>query len=248
MINVCAVQLWSSKTHSPNDNRNHAIEVLEKAARTGGNDLIVLPEAVSMLCYPDDRPDFTYYDVAEDIPGPTSDAACSIARSFDTNVVIGLIERRTNGCQNVTVVIERSGRIVGTYDKMHEPAICMDEQAALEGNRAGIFDLDFGRIGVFVCWDLFYPEVTEELASRGCELLVFPHLMSFANERSQASLLRQRARETGLAIVAAGMRDAHNHNGSQDGIWPTVILNADGEILIQTDRAGSDLARGKVTL
>ena len=51
MPNICAVQLWSSTDHTPDDNRRHALEMLEEAARSGDHDLIVLPEAVSMLCY-----------------------------------------------------------------------------------------------------------------------------------------------------------------------------------------------------
>lgn len=241
MPRICAVQLWSSKTRTPDDNRGHAIEMLEVAARHSEADLIILPEAVSMLCYPDGRPDFTYYDVAEDVPGPASDAAARIARLHETNVVIGLVQKRNNGCQNLAAVMDRSGEIIGIYEKRHEPEVCVREQAALEGSEAPVFDLDFGRIGIFICWDLFYPEIADELASKGADLLVFPHLMSFSNPRSQASLLRQRARETGLPIVAAGMRDEHNHNGGQDGLWPTVVLDAEGEVVQQTEKAGADL-------
>jgi predicted amidohydrolase len=245
---ITAVQLWSSKEHSPEDNRAHALSMLADAAATAASDLIVLPEAVAMLCYPDGRPDFTYYDVAEDVPGPTTEAACRIAADAETNVVIGLIDRREHGCQNVAVVIDRSGSIVGVYEKMHEPEICRSEQAALEGSAPGLFDLDFGRIGVFICWDLFYPEVVADLASGGAQVLVFPHQLSFANEKSQAILLQKYARESGLPLVAAGMRDEHNHNAGQDGLWPTVALNASGEVLVQTDQSGADIISVKLDL
>jgi predicted amidohydrolase len=241
MPTICAVQLWSSKQSTPDDNRAHALEMLEYAARTSDADLIVLPEAVAMLCYPDDHPSFTYHDVSETIPGPTTDAACYIAAAYETNVVIGVIEERGHGCQNLAVVVNRDGTILGLYEKQHEPEVCIRDQAALEGSQPGLFDLDFGRIGVFICWDLFYPEVPAELAASGADLLVFPHQLSFANEKSQARLLRKSARETGLPLVAAGMRDEHNHNAGQDGLWPTTILDRDGEVLVQTDKAGADL-------
>jgi predicted amidohydrolase len=137
-------------------------------------------------------------------------------------------------------VINRSGEIEGIYEKRHEPEICIREQAALEGSDSPVFELDFGRVGVFICWDLYYSDITDELAANGANLLVFPHLMSFAIPKSQASTLRQRARETGLPIVAAGMRDEHNHNGGQDGMWPTVVLDAEGNVVIQTDVANTD--------
>jgi N-carbamoylputrescine amidase len=247
MPRVCAVQLWSSKTHTPDDNRNHALDMLGKAASERNHDLIVLPEAVSMLCYPDDRPDFTYYDVAEEVPGPTTDAAGRIAREHQVNVIIGLIQRRNNGCQNMAIVIDRSGEIVGLYEKRHEPEVCIREQAALEGSDAPVFDLDFGRVGIFICWDLYYSDITDELEANGAELLVFPHLMSFAIPKSQASTLRQRARETGLPIVAAGMRDEHNHNGGQDGLWPTGVLDGEGQVVVQTDAPKSDLISAVIT-
>ncbi|MGA7304699.1 MAG: carbon-nitrogen hydrolase family protein, partial [Rhodothermales bacterium] len=146
-VTVTAVQLWSTRSSTPDQNRAHALDMLEKAA-SGKPDLVVMPEAVAMLCYPDDRPDFTYFDVAEPIPGQTSDAACRIAREFNVNVVIGLIELRQNGGQNLCLVIDRSGTIVGRYEKVHEPEICRLEQMALVGNEIPVFDLDFGRIGI----------------------------------------------------------------------------------------------------
>ena len=252
MTNVCAIQLWSSKSHTPDDNRAHAIDMLRRAAASAPDDrphdLIVLPEAVAMLCYPDDRPSFTYDDVAEDVPGRTSNTACRIAKEAGSNVIIGLIQRRDDGCQNVTVVIDRNGEIVGMYEKMNEPEVCIREQAALEGSKPGLFDLDFGRVGIFVCWDLEDASLPKTLADGGADLLVFPHLMSFANERSQARRIREAARSTGLPLVAAGMRDEHNHNAGQSGLWPTAILDGDGTVIRQTVKAKADLVDGWVDL
>ena len=223
--------------------------MLERAAESGPHDLIVMPEAVAMLCYPDDRPDFTYYDVAEDVPGPTTDEASRTAKTHHVNVVIGLIDRREDGCQNLAVVIDRSGKIVGAYEKLHEPEICIREQAALEATGpAPVFDLDFGRIGIFICWDNLYPELSDELKSSGADMLVLPHLMSFANDRGQAKLVREHARRNRIPLVMAGMRDAHNHNDGQDGLWPTAVLDADGSVIAQTDKAGSDLVSCAVLL
>ena len=89
-IEIAAVQLWSSTAHTPDDNRAHALVMLDRAARQRP-DLVVMPEAVSMLCYPDGRPGFSYRDVAEPVPGPTTEHAARIATEHGVNVVLGLV-------------------------------------------------------------------------------------------------------------------------------------------------------------
>jgi len=221
--------------------------MLEKAA-SGRPDLVVLPEAVAMLCYPDDHPDFTYFDVAESIPGPTSERACQIAARFGVNVVIGLIERRENGGQNLALVIDRTGAVVGRYEKIHEPEICRSEQRALVGNKIPVFNLDFGRIGIMICWDLNYPEMAALLAWKGAQLLVFPHLISLGSSSSFPTQLRARALDSGVPLVAAGMRDAHNHNQCRDGLSPTCIVSDDGSVLGKSESAGPDVVTAEIDL
>lgn len=248
-IRACAVQLWSRMEATPEDNRRHAIEMLEQAA-ADRPDLIVLPEAVSMLCYPDGRPGFTYRDVAESIPGPTTEAVSRIARNSGSNVVIGLIEDHGPGkpCQNVALVFDRRGALIGRYEKTHEPEVCRTEQEAGLGEVLPVFDLDFGRIGVFICWDLLAPEVATILALKGAQLLCFPHLIALPSQRNFAISLRARAVDNALPIVAAGMRDAHNHNGSQDGLFPTCILDADGAVVAQSEESGPSIVAASLRL
>ena len=248
-ITVAAVQLWSDLARTPQENRAHALEMLERAAQKR-SDLIVLPEAVSMLCYPDGRPDFTYRDVAEPVPGPTTEAAADIARRHRVNVMLGLIADRGPEvpCQNLVVVIDREGQAAGYYEKTHEPEVVRRDQGAGTGTSFPIFDLDFARTGTFVCWDLLAPEVASILALKGARLLCFPHLIGLPSPRNFAVSLRARAVDNAVPIVAAGMRDAHNHNGCQDGIFPTCILDADGNVVAQSTRAGADVVRAGLSL
>jgi predicted amidohydrolase len=248
-IEVAAVQLWSDLERSPAANRHHALEMLSLAASTSP-DLVVMPEAVSMLCYPDGRPDFTYRDVSEPIPGPTSEEAALIARRWQTNVLLGLIEDRGEDlpCQNTVIAIDRQGRLIGRYDKTHEPEVCRKEQAAGRGDRLEPIEFDFGKVGVFVCWDLLAPEVPAILALKGARLLCFPHMISLPSARNFAVTLRARAIDNALPVVAAGMRDVHNHRGSQEGIFPTCVIDANGEIIGQTEAAGPDIVQVRVPL
>lgn len=247
LVTVTAVQLGSTRSSTPNENRAHALDMLEKAA-SGKPDLVVMPEAVAMLCYPDDHPDFTYFDVAEPVPGPTSEAASRIAARYGVNVVIGLIEKRRKGGQNLALVIDRTGATVGRYEKVHEPEICRLDQHALVGDEIPVFDLDFGRIGIFICWDLNYPEMATILSLNGAQLIVFPHLISLGDGTAFPVQLRARAVDNGLPIVAAGMRDEHNHNGTQDGMGPTCILDSEGSIIAQSLEAGPDVVSATVDI
>lgn len=249
VIHVAAVQLWSDPARTPQENRAHALAMLEQAAQ-GRPDLIVLPEAVSMLCYPDGRPDFTYRDVAEPVPGPTTEAAAAIARRHRVNVMLGLVADRGPDapCQNLVVIIDREGCAAGAYEKIHEPEVVRRHQDASTGTEFPVFDLDFGRIGAFVCWDLLAPEVASILTLKGARLLCFPHLIGLPSQRNFAVSLRARAVDNAVPLIAAGMRDAHNHNGCQDGLFPTCILDADGNVMTQSTRAGADVVRAQVSL
>jgi predicted amidohydrolase len=227
----------------------HALEMLEQSASTRP-DLVVLPEAVSMLCYPDGRPGFSYRDVMETVPGPTTDSAAAIARHFGVNVLIGLVSGQDDelNCQNVVVGIGRDGKMVGRYEKLHEPEISRRSQGARVGNSIPIITFDFGPVGVFVCWDLISPEIASIMALKGARLLCFPHLLALPCTRNFSVSLRARAVDNALPVVAAGMRDAHNHNGSQEGLFPTCIIDADGEVIAQSAVAGPDIINAQVLL
>ncbi len=250
---MAAVQLWSTPERTPDENRAHALAMLEAAAEQRP-DLVVLPEAVAMLCFPDGRPAFTYRDVAEPVPGPTLDAAAAIARRYSVAVTIGLIadEGPDRPCQNLVAVLDRAGHLVGTYRKLHEPHVCRADQAAGVGDTLPVFSVDMNagvvRLGVFVCWDLIAPEIPALLALQGAELLVFPHLIGLPAARNFAISLRARAVDNALPLVAAGMRDAASHSGHQDGLYPTCLLDADGQVIAQTDRPGPDIVLADVPL
>lgn len=248
-ITVAAVQLWSTPERTPDENRQHAIEMAANAAESKP-DLIVMPEAVAMLCRPDGRPEFSYRDVCEAIPGTTSEQICRIARDFHTNIVVGLVEDRgpSHPCQNTAVVIDRSGSIVGRYNKLHEPEVCRLEQDAGVGLDVPVFQLDFGTIGIMICWDLVSVELPALLAYKGAELICFPHLIGLPSSANFAIQLRARAIDAGVPIVAAGMRDNSTHTGFQDGICPTCIVDAEGRVVTQTDLSAADTIIAKLEL
>lgn len=117
-------------------------------------------------------------DAAEGVPGPTTDAVAKRAASHRCYVICPVRTRRAGRLWNSAVVIDRSGVIVGTYDKMDPVTTSHDyttfENGVMPGSHAAVFDLDFGRIGIQICFDAGFPEHWEKLAQRGARLVIWP--------------------------------------------------------------------------
>jgi N-carbamoylputrescine amidase len=161
---------------SPADNLQKAIARIEEAAKAGAQ-VICLPELFRSQ-YFCQREDAASFDLAESIPGPTTDAMERAARENHVTVIAPVFERRAPGVyHNSAVVIDADGRSLGTYRKMHIP----DDPAYYEkfyftpgdlGFRA--FDTYVGRVGTLICWDQWYPEGARLTTLRGATVLFYP--------------------------------------------------------------------------
>jgi len=160
----------------PDDNVARALERIHDAARQGAQ-LVCLPELfrTQYFCQVEDH---AFFDLAEPIPGPTTEALARAAREAGVVVIGSLFERRAAGVyHNTAVVIDADGRLCGSYRKMHIP----DDPLYYEkfyftpgdlGFRA--FDTACGRIGALVCWDQWYPEAARLTALAGADVLFYP--------------------------------------------------------------------------
>ena len=136
------------------------------------------------------------FDMAETIPGPTTERLATIARERSVVIVASLFERRTAGIyHNTAVVIERDGSIAGCYRKMHIP----DDPGYYEKFYFTPGDLGFtpiqtsvGRLGVLVCWDQWYPEAARLMALAGAELLLYPTAIGWTITEESGEMQRQR--------------------------------------------------------
>jgi predicted amidohydrolase len=137
-------------------------------------DLVCLPEAFASAGVPHERAE----QVAETVPGPTTDAAARRAREHRCYVICPVITRRDGQCWNSAVVIERSGGIVGLYDKAHPVTTAHDytifEGGVMPGGEPLVFELDFGPVGIQICFDACFPETWEALARQGARLVLWP--------------------------------------------------------------------------
>ncbi len=131
-------------------------------------DFIVLPETLTYF-----NSGRSMADCGETIPGPSTDYFGTLAKQHDLYIVAGLVEREQHRIFNVAVLIGPDGKVVGKYRKVALPRTEID--AGVEaGDDYPVFETRFGKVGMMVCYDGFYPEVARELSNRGAEVIAFP--------------------------------------------------------------------------
>jgi N-carbamoylputrescine amidase len=160
----------------PRENLQKAIAKVREAAAQGAQ-IISLQELFTSqyFCQIEDH---KYFALAEEIPGPSTDALCQVAKELSVVIVASLFERRDAGIyHNTAAVIDADGSYLGKYRKMHIP----DDPAYYEKFYFTPGDLGFkswntryGKIGVCVCWDQWYPEAARLTALRGAQILFYP--------------------------------------------------------------------------
>ena len=183
--------------HNTADSKENMLRLAESIRRLAahGAQLIVMQELHNSLyfCQVEDVDNF---NLAEPIPGPSTDFFGEIARECGVVIVTSLFERRAAGLyHNTAVVIERDGTIAGKYRKMHIP----DDPAYYEKFYFTPGDLGFhpiktsvGQLGVLVCWDQWYPEAARLMALQGAELLIYPTAIGYAASDTPDEQQRQR--------------------------------------------------------
>lgn len=239
--------LQQHNTAQTDDNRRRLAQGIERLAAQGAQ-LIVLQELHNSLYFCQVE-DVAHFDLAETIPGPSTQFFGDLARRLGVVIVTSLFERRAPGLyHNTAVVIERDGSIAGRYRKMHIP----DDPAYYEKFYFTPGDLGFrpidtsvGRLGVMVCWDQWYPEGARLMALQGAELLIYPTAIGYAATDTPDEQQRQREAWTtvqrghavanGLPVVAVNRVGFEpDPSGLTDGIefWgSTFVAGPQGEML-----------------
>ncbi|HML65937.1 MAG TPA: carbon-nitrogen hydrolase [Dysgonomonas sp.] len=222
---------------------------IRKAANEGAQ-LIVLQELHNSLyfCQVEDT---NIFDLAETIPGPSTDDFGTLAKELGVVIVLSLFERRAPGLyHNTAVVIEKDGTIAGKYRKMHIP----DDPAYYEKFYFTPGDLGFkpietslGKLGVLVCWDQWYPEAARLMAMAGADILIYPTAIGWEstdtedekNRQLGAWVISQRghAVANGLHVISVNRTGYEpDPSGQTNGItfWGnSFVAGPQGEILWQ---------------
>lgn len=176
-----------------NNKQRLAEGIIDLAHR--GAELIVLQELHNSLYFCQVE-DVDLFDLAEPIPGPSTDFYGKLAKDLGAVIVTSLFERRAPGLyHNTAVVMEKDGSIAGKYRKMHIP----DDPAYYEKFYFTPGDLGFhpiqtsvGKLGVLVCWDQWYPEAARLMALQGAEMLIYPTAIGYATYDTEEEQQRQR--------------------------------------------------------
>jgi predicted amidohydrolase len=142
---------------------------LIKNAATQEADLVVLPETLTYY----GRRGTTYAECAEPVPGPSTEYFGTLAKKHDLYVVAGLLERVEHQVFNVAVLIGPDGEIVGKYRKVTLPRGEI-EGGLTPGKSYPVFETRFGKVGMMICYDGFFPEVARELTNNGAEVIAWP--------------------------------------------------------------------------
>jgi predicted amidohydrolase len=166
-VRLATVHLRPSEGKTAAEKCRQFAPAIEEAARRHA-DLVVLPETLTY--YGSGR---TYADCAEPIPGPSTDDFGRLARQHDLYIVAGLIERDRELIYNVAVLIGPDGAVAGKYRKVCLPRSEI-EGGVTPGDEYPVFPTRFGRLGMMVCYDGFFPEVARELSNRGAEVIAWP--------------------------------------------------------------------------
>ncbi len=184
-------------------------------------DLVVLPE--TLTCMGNGK---SYFDVGETIPGPSTDYFAGLAKEHDLYLVVGLVERVDHLIYNVSVLIDPRGDVVGKYRKVTLPRTEIDA-GIMPGNEYPVFDTDFGKVGMMICYDGFFPEVARQLSNNGAEVIAFP--VAGCNPMLAAA----RACENHVYVVSSSYSDA----GSDWMI--TGIFDREGDVIAQAKEWGT---------
>ena len=176
-----------------NTNVQKAIQQIKVAADKGAQ-IVCLQELFTSLYFCDVEA-YENFNLAESIPGNTTNTLCDLAKEKGVVIIASLFEKRTSGIyHNTTAVIDADGTYLGKYRKMHIP----DDPAYFEkfyftpgdlGYKN--FDTKFGRIGVLICWDQWYPEAARITALMGAEILFYPTAIGWATAQDEATNTEQ---------------------------------------------------------
>ncbi|HET8579004.1 MAG TPA: carbon-nitrogen hydrolase family protein [Methylomirabilota bacterium] len=208
-LKVATVQMTTDDRNKPRVVEK-VLRLVEEAGAQGA-DLIVLPEVWTGLGYSDAYP---FEPMAEPIPGPTTDKLAALAQRYRAMVVGSLYEKAPDGRHfNTAPFINRDGSILGSYRKTHLfdaqnrtdiPPGLMESKKVAAGDELPVFDTDAGKIGVFVCSDLRFPEIARVLALKGARILVCCSAFLSPRFDHWEFFLRARACENQVFIVASG--------------------------------------------
>lgn len=248
IVNLALVQMSCSTDKQSNVDK--AVERIAEAAKLGAN--IVCLQEVFNTQYPCQSEDHANFDLAEEIPGPTSERLRAAAKQHGVVVTCSIFERRTQGLyHNTAVTFDTDGEMVGFYRKMHIPddPLYYEKFYFTPGDLGfTVAKTKFGCLGVGVCWDQWYPETARLLSLRGAEILLYPTAIGWIHEEkdefgetqhsSWETAMRAHAIANGVYVAAT------NRVGIEGGVqfWgASFVANPNGTVMQRAGYEGEEI-------
>ena len=239
-------------------NLTRSMDKIREAAAQGAQ-LVMLQELHRSLYFCQSE-DTAMFDLAETVPGPSTDALGALARELQVVIVASLFEKRATGLyHNTAVVLESDGHLAGLYRKMHIPDdpgfyekfYFTPGDATFNAGHSGFTPIrtSVGKLGLLVCWDQWYPEAARLMALAGADLLLYPTAIGWdrsddpeeQNRQLDAWITVQRAHAVanGLPVLVAnrtGFEPGPDGNGGIDFWGNSFVCGPQGEYLARADR------------
>tara|TARA_B110000208_G_scaffold25092_2_gene32290 strand:- start:4907 stop:5797 length:891 start_codon:yes stop_codon:yes gene_type:complete len=205
-------------------NLSYTIDKIREAAAAGAQ--IICTQELFTSPYFCATQDPELFDLAEPVPGPTTDILAAVAGELGVVIIGSLFERRSSGVyHNTAVVIDADGSYLGKYRKMHIPQDPgFEEKYYFTPGDLGykVWDTRFGKISVLICWDQWYPEAARLAALAGAEILFYPTAIGWlSEEKVKLGVAQHTAWETvqrGHAVANGCYVAAVNRTGTEGGI------------------------------
>lgn len=204
-VRLATVHFRPREGKTPEEKRTQFLAMIEQASQLEA-DLVVLPETLTYY-----NAGATPAEVAEPVPGPSTEYFAALAKKHNMYIVAGLFEKDAHKVYNVAVLLTPEGKLGGKYRKVTLP----DGEASagvVPGQEYPIFKTRFGALGMMICYDGFFPEVVRELTKRGAEVIAWPVW------GCNPELARARAAENHVYLVSSTYEDVSS-NWMLSAVW-----------------------------
>lgn len=213
-VKIASIYFRPRDTGSAGESVRRFIELAENSIHEK-TDVILFPEGITVV-----GTGKSFADVAETVPGPTTQRLGELARKRNSYIVAGLYEREGPAIYNTAVLIDREGNVAGKYRKVQLPYEEI-EGGLTPGNDYPVFQTDFGTVGLMICYDSQFAEPAQALAGRGAEIIFMPIWGGIE------TLARARAIENKVFLVSSGYD------------FPALVIDPDGKILSSARKDGT---------
>lgn len=250
-INLALIQ--SSCFETAEENIAYINRQIEQAAANNAN-LILLQELHNSLYFCiDEKPE--HFDLAETIPGPSTEIFSQLAKKHSLVIVCSLFEKRASGLyHNTAVVLDSDGSIAGKYRKMHIP----DDPGFYEKYYFTPGDIGFkpiqtslGKLGVLICWDQWFPEAARLMALAGAEILLYPTAIGWDPDDTDdeqkrqldawVTIQRSHAIANGIPVVSCNRTGVESSGENSTKFWGnSFVCGPQGELFVQASSSENE--------